>query len=74
VAEQVLQVDDHTGIGGGRQDREERGLHLLRDDPLRVGSDRYTAELIDIEDVATEEVSEQRCEGLPLGLHCGMST
>ena len=37
AAEHVVQVDDHAGVSGGREDRQEAELHLLRDDPECVG-------------------------------------
>ena len=37
AAEHVVQVDDHAGVSGGREDRQEVELHLLHDDPECVG-------------------------------------
>ena len=45
AAEHVLQVDDRAGVGGGCEDRQDAGLHLLRDDPEHLGPDRDAAEL-----------------------------
>ena len=45
AAEHVLQVDDRAGVGGGREDRQDAGLHPLCDDPERLGPDRDAAEL-----------------------------
>ncbi|WVZ88345.1 LOW QUALITY PROTEIN: hypothetical protein U9M48_034878 [Paspalum notatum var. saurae] len=81
AAEHVLQVDDDVaGVGGGGEGGEQPGLHLLRDDLVRVGAHGDAAELeaghlalvapggaVDVEDAAAEEVAEERGEGGALG-------
>jgi hypothetical protein len=80
AAEHVLQVDHRAGVGGASEQRQEPGLHLLRDDPERVGAHGDAAELqaghlalvapgvaVHVEDAASEEVPEERREGLALG-------